>query len=1074
MPKRDDIKKVLVIGSGPIVIGQACEFDYSGAQAIKALREEGVEVVLLNSNPATIMTDPDLAHRTYIEPITVESAELILAAEKPDSILPTMGGQTALNLAKALAEQGILRKHGARLIGASLEAINKAEDRQLFKDAMQRIGVELPKSAVASNMEEAMHIAAEIGFPAIIRPSFTLGGTGGGIAYNSDEYEAICRAGLKASPVSTVLIEESLLGWKEYELEVVRDSADNVVIVCSIENFDPMGVHTGDSITVAPAQTLTDKEYQRLRQASLAIIREIGVDTGGSNIQFGVNPRNGRVVVIEMNPRVSRSSALASKATGYPIAKVAAKLALGYRLDELSNDITRVTPASFEPTLDYVVVKIPRFNFEKFPRADRTLNTTMRSVGEVMAIGRSFKEAYMKALRSMEAGRWELEQLPLPSDPQERELAVREGLRIPRPDRPWYLIEAFRMGLSVEEVYAESAIDPWFLRRLHELVEESRALADFGAVEEIPDEVLRTAKSHGFSDKALSALLNQDEATVRAHRQARSLKPVFKRVDTCAAEFEAYTPYLYSTYEREDEAPPTDRKKVMILGSGPIRIGQGIEFDYCCVHASFALRDAGFETIMVNCNPETVSTDYDTSDRLYFEPLTIENVLEIAAREKPLGAIVQFGGQTPLRLSVALEKAGLPILGTSSDAIDRAEDRERFSQLIEKLGLRQPENGVARSHQEAFKAAARIGYPVMVRPSYVLGGRAMEVVYDQASLERYMREAVSASPEHPVLIDRFLKDAQEVDLDLVADREGGVMVGGVLEHIEQAGVHSGDAAASLPPHSLLPALVESMKDQAIALARELKVVGLMNVQFAIQGRTLYVLEVNPRGSRTVPFVAKATGVPLAKIAALCMVGKTLKEMGHTRDPEVKHRAVKESVFPFARFSNVDVLLGPEMKSTGEVMGLADNYPAAFAKSQLAAGVKLPRGGTAFVSVKDDDKPALVDLCRRLIALGFSLVSTGGTHRYLAGKGVETEWVKKVHEGRPHIVDKIVDGSISLVLNTTFGKQEISDSFSIRREALMHGVPYYTTIEASRMAVGAIEAMARGELGVQSLQSYLGL
>ncbi|HMK72200.1 MAG TPA: carbamoyl-phosphate synthase large subunit, partial [Myxococcaceae bacterium] len=812
----------------------------------------------------------------------------------------------------------------------------------------------------------------------------------------------------------------------EYELEVMRDLRDNVVIICSIENFDPMGVHTGDSITVAPAQTLTDKEYQRLRQAALAIIREIGVDTGGSNIQFGVNPVDGRMVVIEMNPRVSRSSALASKATGYPIAKIAAKLALGYTLDELQNDITRDTPASFEPTLDYVVVKVPRFNFEKFPSANRTLNTTMRSVGEVMAIGRTFKEAFLKALRSMETNLLSFTPPELPADPAERAEALREGVRVPRPERPAMLFQALREGMSVEEVHALSAIDPWFLRQLQGLVQEASTLARSTDLERVDDASLRRLKADGLSDRVLAQLLGTDEAAVRAHRRKRGIHPVYKRVDTCAAEFEAYTPYLYSSYEAEDEAPATDRRKVLILGSGPIRIGQGIEFDYACVHAAFALRAAGYETVMVNCNPETVSTDYDTSDRLYFEPLTLEDVLEIAAREKPLGAIVQFGGQTPLRLSVPLEKAGLRILGTSPDAIDRAEDRERFSQLIEKLGLRQPENGVARSAQEAFHTAERIGYPVMVRPSYVLGGRAMEVVYDASSLERYMREAVAASPEHPVLIDRFLKDATEVDLDLVADGTGDVLVGGVLEHIEEAGIHSGDAACTLPPHSLSPDLVERMKDWAMALARELGVVGLMNVQYAIQGKALYVLEVNPRASRTVPFISKATGVPLAKLAALCMMGKTLAELNPPRDVEMRHVAVKESVFPFARFSNVDVILGPEMKSTGEVMGLARDFPSAFAKSELAAGVKLPRSGTVFISVKDDDKPAVVDLAKRLRALGFSICATGGTHRYLLSKGIPNEMVRKVKEGRPHVVDRIVDGKVALVVNTTFGKQEIAD------------------------------------------------
>ena len=1072
MPKRTDIHKVLVIGSGPIVIGQASEFDYSGTQAIKALREEGVQVVLLNSNPATVMTDPEFAHRTYIEPITVDAAEQIIERERPDALLPTMGGQTALNLAKALAEKGILERYGVKLIGASLQAINKAEDRQLFKAAMQKIGIPLPKSGYATSLDEAKAIVKDIGFPAIIRPSFTLGGTGGGVAFNSDEFEAICLAGLKASPTSTLLVEESVLGWKEFELEVVRDTVDNVIIICSIENRDPMGVHTGDSITVAPAQTLTDKEYQRLRQASLAIIREIGVDTGGSNIQFGINPADGRMVVIEMNPRVSRSSALASKATGYPIAKVAAKLAMGYRLDELKNDITRDTPASFEPTLDYVVVKIPRFNFEKFPRSTRALTTSMRSVGEVMAIGRTFREAYMKALRSTESGALSsFEPLELPADPEARTEKVRDLIRVPRPERPQALFHAFREGMSVDEAFQLSAIDPWFLRNIRDLALEAKAVSG-AKLADLDDARLRRLKAEGFSDRLLAFLLGTTEGELRAHRHRKGIRPVFKRVDTCAAEFEAYTPYLYSSYEDEDEAPPTDRKKVMILGSGPIRIGQGIEFDYCCVHAVFALRAAGYETVMVNCNPETVSTDYDTSDRLYFEPLTLEDVLEIAHREKPIGAIVQFGGQTPLRLSVPLEKAGLPILGTTPDAIDRAEDRERFAKLIEKLGLKQPENGVARSPDEAHGTAQKIGYPVMVRPSYVLGGRAMEVVYDAESLERYMREAVKASPEHPVLIDRFLKDAIEVDLDLVADRTGEVLVGGLLEHVEEAGIHSGDASATLPPHSLSPELVERMKDQATALARELKVVGLMNVQFAIQGKALYVLEVNPRASRTVPFISKATGVELAKIAALCMVGKTLRELNTPREIEMKHVAVKESVFPFARFPGVDVILGPEMKSTGEVMGIADDYYSAFAKSELAAGSALPSSGTVFISVKDDDKPAMVDLAKRLRALGFRLVATGGTHRYLKNKGIEIEHVLKVTEGRPHVVDKIVDGEIDLVINTTFGKKEIADSFSIRRESLMHSVPYYTTVQAARMAVGAIEALARGRIPVTALQDAL--
>jgi carbamoyl-phosphate synthase large subunit len=1070
MPRRPDIQKVLLIGSGPIVIGQACEFDYSGTQAIKALKEEGIEVVLLNSNPATIMTDPEFAHRTYLEPITVEAAERIIAQERPDSLLPTMGGQTALNLAKALAEQGILAKYGVKLIGASLEAINKAEDRKLFKEAMERIGLELPRAGVATSMEEARALVKQFGYPSIIRPSFTLGGTGGGVAFDEAQFEDICAAGLAASPVHSVQIDESVLGWKEYELEVVRDSKDNCIIVCSIENLDPMGVHTGDSITVAPAQTLTDKEYQRMRDAALAIIREIGVDTGGSNVQFGVNPKDGRMVVIEMNPRVSRSSALASKATGYPIAKVAAKLAIGYSLDELKNDITRDTPASFEPTLDYVVVKVPKFNFEKFPHAPKTLGTMMRSVGEVMAIGRTFREAYQKALRSLEQSR-----LPIPSraDAARRPQAELETLlKVPTPERPWAMFEAFQRGMTVEQVQALTSVDPWYLRQLEALVQELDAAAGKGSLAALSDAELKALKARGFSDAQLGQAFGLTEDNVRAHRWQRGVRPVFKRVDTCAAEFEAYTPYLYSTYEEEDEAPPTDRKKIVILGSGPIRIGQGIEFDYCCVHAAFALREAGFETIMVNCNPETVSTDYDTSDRLYFEPLTLEDVLEVLHRERPLGVIVQFGGQTPLKLSKPLEAAGVPILGTSPDAIDQAEDRERFAKLVNHLRLKQPENGVARSPEEAYRVAEAIGYPVMVRPSYVLGGRAMEVVHDQADLERYMREAVQASPDHPVLIDRFLASATEVDLDLVCDATGACVVGGVLEHVEEAGVHSGDAACVLPPHSLAPDVVERLKDIAIDLSRELKVVGLMNVQFAVQGKAIYVLEVNPRASRTVPFIAKATGVPLAKVAALCMAGKTLAEQGLTADPEVRHVAVKESVFPFARFPNTDVILGPEMKSTGEVMGLDATVSAAFAKSQLASGSKLPSGGTVFVSVKDDDKPALVDVARRLRALGFSLLATGGTVDYLARKGVTAERINKVRQGSPHVVDRLREKGIALVINTTAGKKAISDSYDIRREALTRGVAYFTTMEAARMGVSALEAQAAGARTYRPLQEWL--
>jgi carbamoyl-phosphate synthase large subunit len=1070
MPRRDDIKKVLLIGSGPIVIGQACEFDYSGTQAVKALKEEGIEVVLLNSNPATIMTDPEFAHRTYLEPITVEAATRIIEQERPDSLLPTMGGQTALNLAKALAEAGVLEKYGVRLIGAQLESINKAEDRKLFKEAMERIGLEVPKAGIATTLDEAWAIVKETGFPSIIRPAFTLGGTGGGIAYDEVQFETIVKSGLAASPVKQVQIDQSVLGWKEYELEVVRDRKDNVVIICSIENFDPMGVHTGDSITVAPAQTLTDKEYQRMRDASIAIMREIGVDTGGSNVQFGIDPKTGRMVVIEMNPRVSRSSALASKATGYPIAKIAAKLAIGYSLDELKNDITRDTPASFEPAIDYVVTKIPKFNFEKFHGASKVLGTMMRSVGEVMAIGRTFRESFFKAVRSLEQGRLAI---PSKADANKRpEAELVELLKVPTPDRPWALFEALQRGWTVERVFELTNIDPWFLRHLSSLVIEFNELAAKGSLEKVTTPELKLAKSHGFSDAQLASAFGVKEAVVREDRWKRALRPVYKRVDTCAAEFEAYTPYLYSTYEEEDEAPPTNRQKVVILGSGPIRIGQGIEFDYACVHASFALREAGYETIMVNCNPETVSTDYDTSDRLYFEPLTMEDVLEIIHREKPLGVIVQFGGQTPLKLSKPLEAAGVPILGTTPDAIDIAEDRERFSKLVEKLRLKQPENGVARSPEEAYRVADVIGYPVMVRPSYVLGGRAMEVVHDRADLERYMREAVLASPEHPVLVDRFLRNATEVDLDLVADDTGACIVGGILEHVEEAGVHSGDAACVMPPYSLGQDVIERLKDISIALAQELKVVGLMNVQFAVQGKAIYVLEVNPRASRTVPFISKATGIAMARVASLCMVGKSLKSQGLTKDPEIRHVAVKESVFPFARFSNTDVILGPEMKSTGEVMGLDSKLDAAFAKSQLAAGTKLPTGGLAFVSVKDDDKPGLVDLARRLKVLGFGLCATGGTHAYLEKKGVESLKVNKVLEGSPHIVDRVHAGEVTLVFNTTAGKKEIADSFSIRRESLLKGVPHFTTLEAARMIVGALEVQANSKREYRPLQEWL--
>jgi len=1063
----------MIVGSGPIVIGQACEFDYSGTQACKALKEEGYEIVLLNSNPATIMTDPGFADRTYVEPITPEVAEQILAREKPDVLLPTLGGQTALNLAVALAKNGALERHGVGLIGASLEAIEMAEDRQLFKDAMNRIGVGMPKSGYAASWEEAQAIAEEIGFPVIIRPSFTMGGEGGGVAYNREEFEPLARRALALSPTHTLLCEESIIGWKEYELEVMRDKKDNVVIICSIENLDPMGVHTGDSITVAPAQTLSDKEYQALRDASVRIIREIGVETGGSNIQFGVHPGNGRVVVIEMNPRVSRSSALASKATGFPIAKIAAKLAVGYTLDEIENDITRYTPASFEPTIDYVVTKVPRFAFEKFKGADATLTTQMKSVGEVMAMGRTFQESLQKSLRGLEIDRAGLES-PLGKRPgdaysQAEVDQIKAEARVPRAHRLWWAAEAFRAGLSVEDLFAITYIDPWFLREIEGIVRAEATLA-----KGVPEgDELRAAKRMGFSDKRIAQLAGTTERAVREARHAAGIRPVFKRVDTCAAEFEAHTPYLYSTYEEECEAAPTDRDKVMILGGGPNRIGQGIEFDYCCVHASFALSEAGFETIMVNCNPETVSTDYDTSDRLYFEPLTLEDVLEIVHVEKPKGLIVQYGGQTPLKLAVPLHDLGVPIFGTSPDAIDRAEDRERFAALIEKLGLRQPQNGVARSADEAFAVARRIGYPAMVRPSYVLGGRAMEVVHDDADLETYLREAVQASNERPVLIDRFLKDAAEVDVDVVSDGQD-VVVGGVMEHIEEAGIHSGDSACALPPYSLSPEVVAEIERQSIALAKELGVVGLMNVQFAIQGQEVYVLEVNPRASRTVPFVGKATGLPLAKAGALCMVGKSLSEAGARGTPRPKHVSVKEAVFPFARFPGVDTMLGPEMRSTGEVMGVDEDFFHAFFKAQTAAGSALPSSGEgkrAFVSVKDADKEAVVDVARRLVGLGFEVLSTAGTHRFLEERGISTTSVKKVQEGRPSIVDRIKDGDVHFVVNTTAGKQEIADSYSIRRETLMKRLPYCTTLTAARASVGAMEALRAGTSSVRSLQEY---
>ena len=1077
MPKRTDIKKILIIGAGPIVIGQACEFDYSGTQACKALKEEGYEVVLLNSNPATIMTDPDFADRTYIEPVTPEILIKIIEKERPDAILPTLGGQTALNTAVSVAEMGILEKFNVELIGAKLPAIKMAEDRTLFKQAMERIGLAVPKSGLAHNRQEAMEVVKSVGFPAIIRPSYTLGGTGGGIAYNMEEYERMSMAGIDASPTDEILVEESVIGWKEYELEVMRDTADNVVIICSIENFDAMGVHTGDSITVAPAQTLTDKEYQILRDASLKIIREIGVDTGGSNIQFGINPKNGRLVVIEMNPRVSRSSALASKATGFPIAKIAAKLAVGYTLDEVTNDITRETPACFEPTIDYVVTKIPRFTFEKFPAADATLTTQMKSVGEVMAIGRTFKESLQKALRSLEIGVSGLDSRLFDlSTETRRALTAKEQqlllkkLCVPNCDRLWYVGDALRSGMSVQDIFKHTAIDPWFLHNIRQIIEKEEELKRLDP-SAVTREQIYEAKQFGFSDTTLAKLWNRTEDEVRTQRLALGVKPVYKRVDTCAAEFEAYTPYLYSTYEDECEAEPTDRRKIMILGGGPNRIGQGIEFDYCCVHGVFALAEDGYETIMVNCNPETVSTDYDTSDRLYFEPLTLEDVLAIVSVEKPIGVIVQFGGQTPLKLAVALEKAGVPIIGTSPDAIDRAEDRERFQEMLHKLGLLQPENGTARSFEEAEKVADRIGYPVVVRPSYVLGGRAMEIVYDVDNLRRYMTTAVLASPEHPILIDKFLDEAIEIDVDALCDGTE-VVIGGIMEHIEEAGIHSGDSACSLPPYSITDDMVAEIRRQTVMMALELNVKGLMNVQFAIRDGDVYILEVNPRASRTSPFVSKATGRPLAKIAARIMAGKSLKELGISGDIVPKHISVKESVFPFVKFPGVDTLLGPEMKSTGEVMGIGDNFADAFAKAQLGANVKLPLSGNAFISVRDADKKHVVTAAEKLYKHGFGILASGGTASFLMEKGIPVTRVNKVLEGRPHIVDAIKNGQVNLVFNTTQGPQAVADSFSIRREALMHNIAYYTTVAGARAVVDSIIALKERDLGVKALQDYL--
>jgi len=1061
MPKRTDIKSILIIGAGPIVIGQACEFDYSGAQACKALKEEGYRVILVNSNPATIMTDPEMADATYIEPVTWQMLEKVIAAERPDALLPTMGGQTALNCALDLAREGVLQAYGVQMIGATREAIDKAEDREKFKAAMTRIGLASPRSALAHSLEEAVQVQAALGFPVVIRPSFTLGGSGGGIAYNREEFAVICERGFEASPTHELLVEESVIGWKEFEMEVVRDRKDNCIIVCSIENLDPMGVHTGDSITVAPAQTLTDKEYQIMRDAAIAVLREIGVDTGGSNVQFAINPQDGRMVIIEMNPRVSRSSALASKATGFPIAKVAAKLAVGYTLDELRNDITGgATPASFEPTIDYVVTKIPRFAFEKFPQADPHLTTQMKSVGEAMAMGRTFQESVHKALRSLEIGADGFDEKT-----SDRELVERE-LADPAPERLWYVADAFRIGMTLDEVQALTRIDSWFLSQIEDIVRQERALR--GAhLDSLDRPALLRLKRAGFSDQRLAMLLQTTQRQVRDRRRDLEVRPVFKRVDTCAAEFDTRTAYLYSTYEEECEARPTARDKIMVLGGGPNRIGQGIEFDYCCVHAALALREDGYETIMVNCNPETVSTDYDTSDRLYFEPLTLEDVLEIVAVERPRGVIVQYGGQTPLKLARDLEANGVPIIGTSPDMIDCAEDRERFQKLLNELALEQPPNRTARDLGAALALAQEVGYPVVVRPSYVLGGRAMEVVHQQSDLERYMREAVKVSNDSPVLIDRFLNDAIEVDVDAICDGQS-VLIGGVMEHIEQAGVHSGDSACSLPPFSLSPQLQAELRRQTQALARALGVVGLMNVQYAIQDGVVFVLEVNPRASRTVPYVSKATGLALAKIAARCMVGKTLAAQGIHAEVVPSYYSVKEAVFPFLKFPGVDTILGPEMKSTGEVMGVGETFAEAFVKSQLAAGVKLPASGKVFISVRTADKPKVVDIARALSELGFSLIATRGTAAYLTDHRLAVQPVNKVAEGRPHIVDMIKNGEIAMIINTTDERRSsIQDSYSLRRSALQARVTYYTTVAGARAACTGMQQMR--ELRAYSVQ-----